>query len=110
MRHEVLAREGRVHQHMVIDRLGAHGQEVGAGDVQGGVADPKQGVGTAGMDFDGIDLGAAAAPPSDTADVLHALLALGYNEREALSAMKGLAEDVGVSDGIRQALKLLSKG
>ena len=28
-------------------------------------------------------------------DILNALLALGYNEREALSAMKGLAEDVG---------------
>ena len=33
-----------------------------------------------------------------------------HSAREALSAMKGLAEDVGVSDGIRQALKLLSKG
>ena len=42
-------------------------------------------------------------------DVLHALLALGYNEREAAGAMKALAGDVGVSDGIRQALKLLSK-
>ena len=29
---------------------------------------------------------------------------------EALGAMQGLAEDIGVSDGIRQALKLLSKG
>ena len=37
------------------------------------------------------------------------LLALGYSEREALGAMKGLAEDAGVADGIRQALKLLSK-
>ena len=42
-------------------------------------------------------------------DVLNALLALGYNEREALSAMKGLPEDVGVSDGIRLALRNLSK-
>ena len=50
------------------------------------------------------------APPDARSDVLNALLALGYNEREALGAMKGLAEDVGVSDGIRQALKLLSKG
>ena len=55
---------------------------------------------------------AAAAPgaaPDAKSDILNALLALGYNEREALSAMKGLAEDVGVSDGIRQALKALSK-
>lgn len=52
--------------------------------------------------------------PGDTAgdaasDILNALLALGYNEREALSAMKALAPDVSVADGIRQALKLLSK-
>ena len=50
------------------------------------------------------------APPDAKSDILNALLALGYNEREALSAMKGLAADVGVSDGIRQALKALSKG
>lgn len=58
--------------------------------------------------------GARLAAPTDSApdarsDILNALLALGYNEREALGAMKGLADDVGVSDGIRQALKLLSK-
>ncbi|MDX5363681.1 MAG: Holliday junction branch migration protein RuvA [Pseudazoarcus pumilus] len=51
----------------------------------------------------------AAAPGDDRADILNALLALGYNEREALAAMKGLAEDVSVSDGIRAALKLLAK-
>ncbi len=50
------------------------------------------------------------ALPDAKSDILNALLALGYNEREALGAMKGLAEEVGVSDGIRQALKLLSKG
>ena len=37
------------------------------------------------------------------------LLALGYNEKEAAAAMKLLPPDVGTSDGIRQALKLLSK-
>ena len=42
-------------------------------------------------------------------DVLNALIALGYNEREALMAVKQLAADVGVADGIKQALKLLSK-
>jgi Holliday junction DNA helicase RuvA len=42
-------------------------------------------------------------------DILNALLALGYNEREALSAMKLLTPETAVSDGIRQALKLLSK-
>ena len=59
----------------------------------------------------GVRLAAApGAAPDAKSDILNALLALGYNEREALSAMKGLAEDVGVSDGIRQALKALSKG
>lgn len=56
-----------------------------------------------------IQPGAAAAPPDNRSDILNALLALGYNEREALGAMKGLAEDIGVSDGIRTALKSLSK-
>src|SRR5512135_3479034 len=42
-------------------------------------------------------------------DVVNALLALGYNEKEADWAAKQLPADVGVSDGIRQALKLLSK-
>ena len=42
-------------------------------------------------------------------DVLNALLALGYNEREALVAVKQLPTGLSVSDGIRQALKLFSK-
>ncbi len=42
-------------------------------------------------------------------DVLNALLALGYNEREALTAIKQLPAGVTVSDGIRLALKTLSK-
>jgi Holliday junction DNA helicase RuvA len=50
--------------------------------------------------------GAAAA---SSGDVLNALLALGYSEKEADWAAKQLPDDVGVSDGIRQALKLLSK-
>jgi Holliday junction DNA helicase RuvA len=49
------------------------------------------------------------AVPDSGSDILNALLALGYSEREALQAMKSLPEGVGVSDGIRQALKLLSK-
>jgi|SRR5690554_635621 len=50
-----------------------------------------------------------AAPANERSDILNALLALGYNEREALSAMKKLPEDASVPDGIRQALKLLAK-
>jgi Holliday junction DNA helicase RuvA len=42
-------------------------------------------------------------------DILNALLALGYNDREASAAMKRLSPDLSTSDGIRQALKLLAK-
>ena len=42
-------------------------------------------------------------------DILNALIALGYSEREAVAAMKHLPEGATVSDGIRQALKLLSR-
>ena len=42
-------------------------------------------------------------------DVLDALLALGYNEREASWAVKQLPANLDVSDSIRQALKFLSK-
>jgi Holliday junction DNA helicase RuvA len=41
--------------------------------------------------------------------VLNALLSLGYNDREANWAVRQVAPDITVSDGIRQALKLLSK-
>jgi Holliday junction DNA helicase RuvA len=54
-------------------------------------------------------VGAGGTAPDAGSDILNALLALGYNEREALMATKGLPEGVGVSDGIRQALKLLAK-
>jgi len=42
-------------------------------------------------------------------DILNALLALGYNDREASAAMKHVPTGTSTSDGIRQALKLLSK-
>ena len=42
-------------------------------------------------------------------DVLHALLALGYSEREATAAIRQLPAGAAVSDGIKQALKLLAK-
>jgi holliday junction DNA helicase RuvA len=44
-----------------------------------------------------------------TSDVLHALLSLGYSDKEALHAVKQLPEGVAVTDGIKQALKLLAK-
>ena len=53
--------------------------------------------------------GADRATPSVSGDVLNALLALGYSEKEALAATKGLLPGVAVAEGIRQALKGLSK-
>ena len=57
------------------------------------------------------DTTGVALPVADDSsqDILNALLALGYNEREAGAALKQLPTDVGTSDGIRQALKLDSK-
>ncbi len=49
------------------------------------------------------------ATPAASNDIVNALLALGYNEKEADWAAKQLPKDTGVSEGIRQALKLLSK-
>lgn len=60
----------------------------------------------------GVELGAGVAvnrPAPASSDILHALLALGYSEKEALAAIKQLPEGATVSDGIRQALKSLAK-
>ena len=50
----------------------------------------------------------SAAVPDNHADIAQALQALGYNEREAQAALKALAADVGVSDGIKLALRALN--
>jgi holliday junction DNA helicase RuvA len=55
------------------------------------------------------DLSNANQTKSAAHDILNALLALGYNDREALAAVKLLDKELTVSDGIKQALKLLSK-
>lgn len=58
----------------------------------------------------GAELATAAAPVADElADVLHALLALGYSEREAAAAVKQLPPGTAVAEGIRLALKSLSR-
>jgi holliday junction DNA helicase RuvA len=59
----------------------------------------------------GPDLASPAAPTrSDAqADIVQALVALGYNERDAGTALKALPAEVGVADGIRLALRALSR-
>ena len=53
----------------------------------------------------------AEAKPAQGAqsDVLNALLGLGYSDKEAMAAIKGLPPGTGVAEGIKAALKLLAK-
>ena len=55
-----------------------------------------------------LALPAQAGSPSH-ADILQALVALGYSDKEAAAALRSLPEDVGVSEGIKAALKSLAK-
>jgi Holliday junction DNA helicase RuvA len=59
----------------------------------------------------GVDLGPVAGVVHSDAhnDIQQALLALGYNDKEAAAALKALPADVGVSEGIKLALKSLAK-
>ena len=78
--------------HTVPDKLARHGVEL--------------------FEAPGADLplvpGAAVAQNEQQSDILQALIALGYSEREATAAVKKLPADVGVSDGIKLALKALA--
>ena len=53
--------------------------------------------------------GAAAAVGDAASDIQQALMALGYNEKDAAAALKALPAGVGVSEGIKLALKSLAK-
>ena len=58
----------------------------------------------------GADIGSVGSIATDNqADILQALLALGYSDKEAALAVKALPADVGVSDGIKLALKALAR-
>ena len=59
----------------------------------------------------GADMGSAPHQASSAAqaDILQALLALGYSDKDAAAALKALPADVGVSDGIKLALRALAK-
>jgi Holliday junction DNA helicase RuvA len=52
----------------------------------------------------------SASPVQEQAsDVMNALLALGYSEKEAQGAVKGLSPGIPVAEGIRTALKVLAR-
>ena len=59
----------------------------------------------------GADLGATApgALGESHGDIMQALLALGYSEKEAALALKGMPADLGVSEGIKWALRQLAR-
>lgn len=57
----------------------------------------------------GLSMNAVYTPKSATCDVLNALISLGYNEREAVAAVKLLPAEINVANGIKQALQSLSK-
>jgi len=56
-----------------------------------------------------LGLGTGAATSDSQTDILQALVALGYSDKEAAASLKALPKDVGVSDGIKLALKALNK-
>jgi Holliday junction DNA helicase RuvA len=53
--------------------------------------------------------GGAAAVGDAAADIQQALMALGYSEKDAAAALKALPAGVGVSEGIKLALRALAK-
>jgi Holliday junction DNA helicase RuvA len=57
----------------------------------------------------GAKVGAGDTANDAASDIMNALLALGYNEREALSAMKGLPPEFRSPTASARRLKLLSK-
>ena len=59
----------------------------------------------------GADIGSVPLQTSSAAqaDILQALLALGYSDKDAATALKALPADVGVSEGIKLALKALAR-
>jgi len=58
----------------------------------------------------GADAGVSAGASSHAeGDILQALLALGYSDKEAALEVKALPKEVGVSDGIKLALKGLTR-
>ena len=57
----------------------------------------------------GVNLGGVSISNDSQSDILQALVALGYSDRDAALALKALPKDIGVSDGIKLALKALAK-
>lgn len=61
------------------------------------------------LDAAASSLDQALSPSAHSNDILNALLSLGYTDREVSWVIKQISSDATVSEGIRQALQLLSK-
>ena len=58
----------------------------------------------------GAEIALPAHAASDAqADILQALVALGYSDKEAAAALKALPKDIAVGEGIKLALRALAK-
>jgi Holliday junction DNA helicase RuvA len=66
--------------------------------------------GKLGADLGGLGGPGMGVPRTDAqADIQQALIALGYSDKDAAAALKLLPAEVGVSEGIKLALKALAK-
>jgi len=75
-------------------------------ELKGKIGAPPVGLATGTIGAGGL---AGAVDPQQS-DVLNALVALGYSEREVAAVIKKLPPDATVEDGIRGALRLLARG
>jgi|TARA_B110000114_G_scaffold144988_1_gene153938 Holliday junction DNA helicase RuvA len=53
--------------------------------------------------------GSTDSIPSQVDDIQNALLGLGYSLKDSVTVIRELPDEISVNDGIRQALKMLSK-
>ena len=53
--------------------------------------------------------GSTGSIPSQVDDIQNALLGLGYSLKDSVTVIRELPDEISVNDGIRQALKMLSK-
>ena len=53
--------------------------------------------------------GSTNSNPSQLDDIQNALIGLGYSLKDTGNVLRELPDEISVNDGIRQALKMLSK-
>jgi len=61
------------------------------------------------LELKGKMIDVTSAPEERSSDVVNALLALGYSDKEVQAAVRGLAAGLSVAEGIKAALKALAK-